>query len=412
MGDQKTASAHEVIAVEPVIRRVVAARTVNPADVDDLVQDCLERLLVARERLTPEAVLPYAVVTARNLVSSHAKSAIRHAAAAPRILSLSEPERPEDVLLAGEARAAMTAALAQLSDQERRDVLAYYGDGMPGAAGVRESQGALRVRMARTRAKLRLEYLLAFRHIELPTSVCRRVLLAISVGDTRRQRELNAGQHLLDCDTCAALSEPLDRRSAALTAIAIPGALAGWVAAKARAHPAQSTASVAAGSAAVAAAVVIGLHLSASSPPPAAPVRASSVPATPAAVAVISHLTVAGQAVADAQALQSLRSLIGQPGKASGVPVVAAVTKNGFWIGSSQGRIWVQLVGPLRPLRIQGGDRVQFTGTMVGNSAAYPAQAGLRGGDAALLARQGAHLAVNTTRISVQAGTLDDASAG
>jgi hypothetical protein len=32
----------------------------------------------------------------------------------------------------------------------------------------------------------------------------------------------------------------------------------------------------------------------------------------------------------------------------------------------------------------------------------YPAQAGVRGSDAPLLARQGAHLAVSTARISVQ----------
>ena len=171
MQDQTTmASAHEVMAVEPVIRRVVAARAANHADVDDLVQDCLERLLVARERLAPEAVLPYAVVTARNLVSSHAKTASRRAAAAPRVLDAAEPERPDDVLLAGEARDAMAAALARLSDQERRDILAYYSDGSPVGAEARESRGALRVRMARTRAKLRLEYLLAFRHIELPVS--------------------------------------------------------------------------------------------------------------------------------------------------------------------------------------------------------------------------------------------------
>ena len=241
MGDQTAvASAHEVIAVEPVIRRVVAARAANPADVDDLVQDCLERLLAARVRLTPEAVLPYAVVTARNLVSSHAKTAMRHAAAAPRILDPAEPDRPEDVLLTGEARRAMTTAWRQLSAQERRDVLAYY-DGDPAAeADAPESRGALRVRMARTRAKLRLEYLLAFRHVELPTPLCRRVLLAISAGDTRRQQETSAGQHLLDCETCAALSEPLDQRSVALTAIAVPGALLAWLAGKARAHPLQA----------------------------------------------------------------------------------------------------------------------------------------------------------------------------
>ena len=109
------ASAGEVLAVEPVIRRVVAARAANTADVDDLVQDCLERLLTARERLAPEAVLPYAIVTARNLVSSHATSAARRTRGAARLLDLNEPDRPEDVVLAGESRRAMTAALDRLS---------------------------------------------------------------------------------------------------------------------------------------------------------------------------------------------------------------------------------------------------------------------------------------------------------
>ncbi|PZS40081.1 MAG: hypothetical protein DLM62_04780, partial [Pseudonocardiales bacterium] len=76
------ASVQEVIAVEPVIRRVVAARAANPSDIDDLVQDCLERLLAAHGRLAPDAVLPYAIVTARNLVSSHATTAARRARAA------------------------------------------------------------------------------------------------------------------------------------------------------------------------------------------------------------------------------------------------------------------------------------------------------------------------------------------
>ncbi len=256
MGEQVTASAREVIAVEPVIRRVVAARAANPSDVDDMVQDCLERLLVARARLAPEAVLPYAVVVARNLVTSHAKSAMRHAAVTPRILDTSVPERPDDVLLAGETRAAMMAALARLSDEERRDVLAYHGGGLPDGEA-RVSRGAMRVRMARTRAKLRLEYLLAFRRAELPTPACRSVLLAISAGDTRRQRESGAGQHLLDCETCAALSDPLDRRSIALTAIAIPGGLTAWAYRAARANPVQATTAVAGTAAAVVAASLV-----------------------------------------------------------------------------------------------------------------------------------------------------------
>lgn len=403
MQDQTTmASAHEVLAVEPVIRRVVAARAANAADIDDLVQDCLERLLVARVRLAPEAVLPYAVVTARNLVSSHAKTASRRAAAAPRIHDAAEPEQPGDALLAGEARDAMTAALTRLSDQERCDILAYYSDGSPAESEVRESRGALRVRMARTRAKLRLEYLLAFRHVELPSPTCRSVLLAVSAGDTRRQRELGAGQHLLDCATCAALSEPLDRRSVALTAIAIPGALAAWAAGKARAHPVQTAVSVAAGSAAVAAAAVLGPQLASTGPAAPAHVQVSTAPAPPAPVPVISHLSVAGHAVSDAEAQRSLRPLIGRTATATGATVVAAVTRNGFWIGSARARIWVQLVGPLRPLQIRAGDRVHFTGTLIGDPSSYPARAGVHGSDAALLARQGAHLAVSTTRIWVQ----------
>ena len=109
-----------------------------------------------------------------------------------------------------------------------------------------------------------------------------------------------------------------------------------------------------------------------------------------------------GRTVSDAEARQSLRSLIGRTANASGATVVAAVTRNGFGIGSSRARVWVQLVGPLRPLRIRAGDRVRFTGIMVGTSPSYPALAGVNGGDAALLARQGAHLAVSTTKISVE----------
>ena len=269
-------SVHEVLAVEPVIRRVIAARAANAADVDDLVQDCLERLLVAHQRLTPEAVLPYAVVTARNLVSSNARTAMRRAAVAPRLHDAREPDRPEEVLLAGEARRAMTAALARLSDTERQDLLSYHGMGAAEGAATPPARGALRVRMARTRAKLRLEYLLAYRHLELPTPQCRGVLLSISAGDTRRQRELEAAQHLLDCDTCATLSEPLDRRSVALTAIAIPGALLAWFARLARAHPVQTTAGVAAGSAVVAAAAVLGPRLAADPPSPVGHVQVSA----------------------------------------------------------------------------------------------------------------------------------------
>src|ERR1700761_7966540 len=186
-------SAEDVLAIEPVIRRVVAARVANPSDIDDLVQDCLERLLGAHDRLAPETVLPYGIVTARNVVTSHMRTAARRATAVPLIADLREPDRPEDRVLAGEAHTAMETALKQLWAGERADILAYY-DAVPATdRGAVEASGALRVRMARVRAKLRLEYLLAFRHVELPSEQCRRVLLAVSAGETPRQGEIEAG---------------------------------------------------------------------------------------------------------------------------------------------------------------------------------------------------------------------------
>ena len=70
--------------------------------------------------------------------------------------------------------------------------------------------------LARARAKLRINYLLAIRAIDLPTDRCQSVLNALSAGDRRRQRALDAGGHLLDCKVCAALSNPLTERRRAL----------------------------------------------------------------------------------------------------------------------------------------------------------------------------------------------------
>jgi RNA polymerase sigma factor (sigma-70 family) len=403
MGEPLAASANEVLATEPVIRRVVAARVANPSDVDDLVQDCLERLLGARNRLAPEMILPFGIVTARNLVTSHARTAARHATAAPRLVDLREPERPEDRLLLSEQRIAMTTALTRLSPEERRDVLAYYDDEPRSQrTGARESPGALRVRMARTRAKLRLEYLLAFRHVTLPEPVCRRVLLAVSAGDTRRQRELDAGQHLLDCETCSMLSEPLEQRSAALTAITLPPALAAWAVARARAHPGQTAAATVA-AAAAAAAVAAGLAASRPAEAPRLPAASPVTLSRPAQPAIISGLLIGSQSVPQAEVQHSLRGQIGQPVAASGVVVQQTVTRDGFWIGYGRARIWVELTGPLKPLRIVANDRLRFVGTVVKNVPSYAAQAGVSSNTgAALLSLQGAHIDVSTTRVSVE----------
>ncbi|MCW2621153.1 MAG: rsbT, partial [Frankiales bacterium] len=60
-----------------------------------------------------------------------------------------------------------------------------------------------------TRARLRVEYLLALERVDPPSERCRPVLLAVSSGDRRRQREVDADRHLFECGLCAGLSPPL-----------------------------------------------------------------------------------------------------------------------------------------------------------------------------------------------------------
>jgi len=57
-----------------------------------------------------------------------------------------------------------------------------------------------------------VEYLLALEQAEPPTDRCRPVLLALSSADRRRQREVEAARHLLECGLCARLSQPLLER--------------------------------------------------------------------------------------------------------------------------------------------------------------------------------------------------------
>ena len=64
----------DVHTLEPLVRRVVAARVRDRDAVDDIVQETLTRLIEAQDRLDLEALTPYAVVTARNLTASLARN--------------------------------------------------------------------------------------------------------------------------------------------------------------------------------------------------------------------------------------------------------------------------------------------------------------------------------------------------
>jgi RNA polymerase sigma factor (sigma-70 family) len=212
----------DVLELAPLLRRVIAARVREGQVVEDLVQETLTRVMSARRRLEPRTLAPYAVVTARNLVTSLATSEDRGRRHAHRLIDLREPMLPEEEALRREERRAITTALARLPEQDQQALVAHEVEGMDTAtlAASRDSTpGAVAAQLSRARAKLRVEYLLELEQDEPPTARCRPVLLALSAGDRRRQRDLDAGGHLLACAWCARLSEPLlDRRRTASVA--------------------------------------------------------------------------------------------------------------------------------------------------------------------------------------------------
>jgi RNA polymerase sigma factor (sigma-70 family) len=212
----------DVVELAPLLRRVIGARVHDGHVVEDLVQETLTRVIMARQRLEPRALAPYAVVTARNLTRSLATSEQRSRRHAHRLIDLREPVSPEEEALRGEESRAMTTALGKLPEQDQEALVAHEVEGMDTtalAASRDSTPGAVAAQLSRARARLRVEYLLELQQDEPPTARCRPVLLALSAGDRRRQRDLDAGGHLLACAWCARLSEPLlDRRRTASVA--------------------------------------------------------------------------------------------------------------------------------------------------------------------------------------------------
>jgi RNA polymerase sigma factor (sigma-70 family) len=406
-----------ILDLEPLLRRVVRARVRDPDTVDDLVQETLARVLAARGRLDDEAVAPYAVVTARNLVTSLAREEERGRRHRPRLVDLSEPERPEDAALRREEAAAVEAALAELPDHEREAVVAHEVEGVDTATlaeARRSTPGAVGVQLARTRARLRLDYVLALRRVELPTPRCRPVLLALSAGDRRRQLALDAGGHLLQCPTCAELSRPLVERRRSI-AMLLPVLVLWWlwrqVQAWARRKP------VLASLAAVSAVTVTGLVLVPplvqrdKAPAPTtttAPPRAAGSPrATPGGGGGGTgvRLVVPGRSLLPVPGREVLARHAGQQVRGVHVPTRGVYADEGFWAGTGDGdQLWVQLLGRGEsPFRVRAGQRASFTGRLVPNPPGFVRRVGMLPSEGAALAgRQGYHIEVAYADISLE----------
>jgi len=140
-----------IAALLPAVRRCVKARVDDPAAVEDLVQETLA------------------------------------------VVDVQPPAAPDEELLEREERESVAPALASLSEQERHTLLAHEVSGQDTrslAVELDSSAGDVSAQLNRTRARLRVEYLLALERTQPATDRCRPVLRALWSGDRRRQREV------------------------------------------------------------------------------------------------------------------------------------------------------------------------------------------------------------------------------
>lgn len=387
-----------------VIARVVRARVGDRHLADDLVQETLTRVLARRSELEPEALRPYAIVTAQNLVATARRSESSRARNVHRLIDLRTSDLPEDVVLQRDERRSMKQAMERLSDRDREvlvshEVLDITTRELAEDDGT--TPGAIAVRLAGARAKLRLEYVLSHRREAPLPARCRSVLIALSAGDTRRKVALDADGHVATCDRCARLSEPLLQRRRAAVAVLPLVALrmvlerAGSVV---RRHPVTSAVT----SATVAGAILVSQAVGGTTPAPEAAPAPTPRAAPAAAAPAPATISVEGSDPMATMSPDRLRALAGRQVTVRSATVSAVPADEGFWLeDDAGGRFWVELTtSGESPIAVEPGSRVSFTGTLVETAQGDPGRAGLEPAEgAAELLDRGVHIEVPAVEV-------------
>jgi DNA-directed RNA polymerase specialized sigma24 family protein len=361
-------SPEQIAALAPGLRRYAAARHVEVAAVDDLVQETIARLLEVRTRLDLATLFAYALAVLTNLDRSRRRGddvARRHR---HRLLDLDGPASADDEVIRGEQLEALRRALDALAPDVQQLLVAHYA---PAADPTTSTSGAQAARLARARAKLRLEYLLALRHVTLPEQRCRAVLVAISERNTRRQTELGAGSHITTCPTCMSLADPLLRRDSRLFGLWPLLAAAVLLRKAAGAHPVVAASAGVVTAGVVTAAVVLALPSPHHRPAPPRP-------------SALCRMTGPGRA-----------GMVGHHVTADHLLVTEVPANEGFFVRACGGRqVWVRLTGRGEsPLHIRRHDHVTVAG-LVRRVERDDVAADLSVSDAAEIRRMGVLLAI------------------
>ena len=399
----------QILEMVPPLRRFVASRVDSAQDIDDIVQETLSRVLTAEEHLEEVSLTAYAFTVARNLLTTGHRDAAVARRHAPKLVDRREPDRQDDELLAAEDRKALRAALDTLPAEHREQLLEHVLNERP-LVEMATSAPSLAAQLGRTRARLRLDYLLALRQVTLATPRCRPVLLAVSAGDRRRQQALHAGSHLLYCSTCSDLSEPLLQRRRALAGVVpwVPlGALHGHLVRIVKDHPVGTGVAAVVAAGVITSAALTGqlTRTTTQDAPVAPPAATAGSPSVAPSVdpAVPSRATLTGPRGSVLGATGALADLVGSTVTARGVRVLAVPADEGFWVGDATAKVWVQLErGPETRLRVLAGQRLDFVGVVVGHGAAFAREAGVEPAEGAgELTRQRAHLRVDPAGVRV-----------
>ncbi len=404
----------DVLAVADAVRRYVASAGVGNES-EDITQETIARLIANRWRVDRRTAPGYAIATARSLIISRQRDEALASRHQHRLLDAAATADPEQNALAAEEEAILSSALAMLSERDQLLLVGHHVEGLSTAdlAALRTSSpGAISAALARARGRLKLEYCLQAHRRHVIDPRCRSILTAIAVGDGRRQTALGASRHLPTCEDCRSLASAVtspDRHGAmaGLLTLLTGGAL--LLRRLVTTHPAATAAAGVVTAGGVTAAVVL-LPQGHAQPPHAQPphVQLAAVPRTapttpPAAPAPRHGVLLGSHDLLDLPAGTPLSSFVGHAVLGRSVPVLAVDANEGFWIGTSNNRIWVQLVTHGESaITVKAGTLIDFAGTVVANGPSYAHKVGVsRTEDATYLTAQKAHLSVPVHDIAV-----------
>jgi len=408
--DHESVEDADITAAGVAVRRFLAPRVRDRAVVEDLTQESLLKVLEARHRLSRDALVPYAVTVAKNLVVGRARSTAVAERHLHRLAGDGVSPEPDELVLRKEDRKALRLALDALPDSDRALLLAHVVEGDDTAslaAAHGGTAGGVAARLSRARARARVDYLVASRRAVLPTSHCRPVLLALSAADRRRQVAVRAADHVLACPACGDLAPALVERRRFLISlfpIAVLARLLGASRAAIGAHPVASV-GMALGATVGSVALIAGTGahprhdqtVTTTAPPPPVTTVARARPTLPPRPAgAVDVRTLLPLSPAE------LGHFTGRQVVAKATPVLSVPADEGFWIGyGDDRRIWVQLATTGESAaQIKAGQHVLFRGRLSAHGVAFSSRVGVgpsQGGGR--LTAMGAHIEVDPAKM-------------